>query len=50
MFFFSSQEEEDDAVDETDQDDWRTKADSQVRLDHKVKHSGNLTYTITLTR
>lgn len=36
---FSSQEEED-AVDETDQEDWRTNADTQVRLDHNVKHSG----------
>lgn len=44
---FSSQEEED-AVDETDQEDWRTNVDTQVRLDHNVKHSGNLTCTITL--
>lgn len=42
---YSSQEEED-AVAETDQEDWKTNADSQVRLDHKVKRSGNLTYTI----
>ena len=56
VVFYSQEEEE--AVAETDQEDWKTNADTQVRLDYKVrlkgdykvKRSGNLKRTITLPK
>ena len=49
LTFFYSQEEED-AVAEADQEDWKTNVDTQVRLDHKVKSSGNLKHAITFIK
>lgn len=48
MVFYSQEEEE--VVAETDQEDWKTNTDTQVRLDYKVKRSGNLKRTITLPK